>query len=115
MGAFGVAPTAAADDSGAQACRKTAILWEHDHFQGKLRGFCSSDSNFANNVWKGTSKKMDDEASSARNDLGKKVHLWEHKNHDGDKTTLYPNGDRAPDLKNNKVGNDRASSISVVR
>jgi Peptidase inhibitor family I36 len=81
--------------------------------------FTSSYSNFANGVWLNdqgskTDDVMNDETSSIRNRRGCTATLWSNKNYAGDDAPIEP-GESHDDgnLANNKVGDNRASSVRL--
>ncbi|WP_420833062.1 beta/gamma crystallin-related protein [Shimazuella soli] len=91
-------------------------LYEHVHFKGRSKKFCSNDKSLVNDGW-------NDRASSAKVSSGDGVIVYEHTNYKGEKFTMGPGGYGdltkwhfsiyTSDPKSKRTWNDVISSLRI--
>ncbi|WP_157877754.1 peptidase inhibitor family I36 protein [Streptomyces kanamyceticus] len=104
---LGVAQTATASETGAQA----SYLWlyQHDSYGGSSKNFSGDDRYLSDTYWNGTSSKVDNGASSMKNQTSRDIVLWQDNGCSGDQYFARPNSSDK-DFSNNNFDN-KASCV----
>ncbi|MER7371751.1 peptidase inhibitor family I36 protein [Streptomyces lanatus] len=109
MGAasVGLAQSATAAEVGTQATY--FWLFQHDSYGGSSKNFSGDDRDLSNTFWNGTSSKVDNGASSMKNQTGRDVALYQNVGCSGDNYFARANSVDA-DFSNNEFDN-KASCV----
>lgn len=117
-----LAQPAVADIGGECNGSNKVCLYESTNYNGDSldhwANFATDDSNFNNNNWYDrngieTNDSLNDEASSIKNRKGCTVVLYEDSNHNGTSTS-WRNGANDGSLRDNPIGDNRASSLDMT-
>ncbi|WP_461003787.1 peptidase inhibitor family I36 protein [Streptomonospora sediminis] len=84
----------------------------NDDSTNHVRQWTTNDDEYHNNNWYNSNDELDNEASSVWNRTGCDVTLYQHTSYSGSHTT-YEDGERDGNLKNDAVGDNRASSHKI--
>ncbi|MFH9733206.1 peptidase inhibitor family I36 protein [Streptomyces sp. NPDC017260] len=104
---LGVTQTATAGETGAQA--SYFWLFQHDNYGGSSKNFSGDDRYLNNTNWNGTSSRVDNGASSMKNQTGSDVVLYQNNGCSGVTYFARPHSVDS-DFSNNNFDN-RASCV----
>ncbi|MEU6411277.1 peptidase inhibitor family I36 protein [Microbispora sp. NPDC046933] len=104
----------AASEASGEAAGGKLWLYEHDGFKGGFAGFTGTDRDLTDNYWYGTSRRVDNGASSVKNQTRYGVTLYQNVGCTGAHSYERPNSEDK-DLSNNDIRDNRTSCVYFHR